>query len=344
MQPNGPKPRRRTIGGVVPSVSAILRAFDDWDLLAKRPDSGLTIDYEPVWIYYEPNRTQGREVTRAEFEGSGEGGMSVTENAWPRPGKYEIHVVDSNGDPVIEPFCGEHWANDSSIRRAEDMNPTAIMTDMMDQLRITARDAEARARKAEQREEDIRSKLRSKDDQHGKTLGELSRMTLLKAQAEADRDLALGQLADMEQKFKELEDSVTEFRPHIAMAVDHLADRAVQYFGLPAAVANAESPATGPDATGEPSGNYWTPPPPGGEDKTRFRLALEDIVRNPRKLRFSVESDLLTWDEARGLLYHLRGVDPGEQPMWKDEALWAEIIDAWDQANGAPPDVAAAAE
>lgn len=318
---------RRARPGVTPNLAAILRDIEIWESKINLPD-GATVDYtfEYVWIGPQGKR---QEIVKEQLT-SGFG------DDWPMPGEYEITALDSNGEPIEEPWRATHFDKDSLSRGRPEDGPAALMLAMSEDARITIRNQRASIESAERREKTAKQELNIALDQIADLMRKQANLTLTAERAVADKDLAEGRQKEAEDAYAQLENDILEFRPHVQIAVDHGMARLGQILGVATDnVANS----IGAGATDSPSETSSQetydgadPPPPGCEKPMESLDELyEKIIYNPALCRYLVENGVISWDLVRRLIWLRRHVDLGDTPVWDD-------AETQDGTAAAPPE------
>jgi hypothetical protein len=322
-------PRARHVRpDAIPSVKAILASFDKWKTQAEATSAdGSVLLYEEYYYYVDP-QGHAHEVTRDELEGD-DGGQLL-------PGTYEIHVKDSNGADLVHPWKGQHLSGESLSSRMHE--PAALYSTIVHDSETYIRAQAGRLARAEKSEREARDELRIVREHNANLQREIGGKTIAAERALAEKEVAEARQKDAEERLRELEESISECRPHVAMLVDNLIDRAGQYFGLPTLAANnSDTGQRGSVAQEDPFGlppeTQWEPAPPGADNPAARGVSLFSLVVNPRSLRWIVESRLLSWGECRALFWLARRRNLPE--FWEDWlAMWEDCCAAWDEANG----------
>lgn len=303
MNPRVRQPRRPR-GGAVPTVQAILEAYDSWHAQIELDSS---LDIRPEYIYIDPSG-QKRVVTREQLTGNG---GQEGEDSWPRPGFYEIHAVDSNDVDLIEPpFRGEQTANDSMVAASGMGGGTdGIGQAVSSLLNTLARDAEtairnkdARLTTAEKRADAVRTELYLAQDKIAILTRENANIVIAKESAERNAEIAISRQKAAESELAELKEDISGFRPHIHAGIDRFVEHAKAAMGLPANLQNEEPAPAGAD-TSLPPPEEWDPPPMGIEQPEQRFDELLTLIMCPTSLYQLVEGKLLDWATARALFW-----------------------------------------
>ncbi len=322
----GIPPRRRTRPGAVPTLAAALTSLDDFlaEVATPMGDGIAVIDPKPEFFFRGPGGKL-REIPR-DYLVNGQNSAG-----WPVPGDYEIHVVDSDGNDLCDPWLACHIDNEELLKRNSEGNAEFLF----DEYKTRVRSQRAELESAETRAKKLATELSIKDEQIGKLTKACSALTLANDRAMADKTLAEGRQKEAEDALAAMQEDVLTFQPIVQQGVDRVIERAIQIFGLPNfAPANQAAPSTQEPAPGPEQ--EQGPPTPSGIDPNpeRYRSSLYGLVTDVWKLRPLVEHGFLTWEEARGIMWHIAKVDPGPAPRW-DEWESAAKAAAGDQGAAA---------
>lgn len=302
-------PRRRTRPGAVPTLAAALASLDDFMAEATMPTSEgvAVIDPKPEFFFRAPGGLS--EIPR-EYLVNGQNSAG-----WPVPGNYEIHVVDSDGNDLCDPWQARHMDNEELLKRNSEGNAEFLFDEYKSRVRSQRAELEA----AEARAKKLAAELAAKDEQIGKLTKNCSALTLANDRAMADKMLAEGRQKEAEDALAAMQEDVLTFQPIVQQGVDRVIERAIQIFGLPSfAPANQAAPSPQEPAPGAEQEQF--PPAPSGIDPNpeRYRTSLYGLVTDVWKLRPLVEHGFLSWEEARGIMWHIAKVDPGPVPRWDE--------------------------
>lgn len=284
-----------------------------------------------------------REVTRQEFDGTS---TEQGEEAWPRPGIYEIHVVDSTGNDVIDPpFRAEHVSMSGLMTRAGDAHnaigtaAAALYHDMTAHTRNQRAELDRKDREVAK----MRDELASVNNKNSLLIRENAALVIAKEAAERNEKIAAEREKQSRLELEELHEEVAGFRPHVQMGVDRFVEHLKGVLGLPQNVSN-DGAAQQADTVFPPE-SEWDRPPMGVDDPDARTDALFSLILDPRKLRNIVEANYLSWDEARALfwLYTRKTL-----PTWRVFlANYDAFVDGWFEAHpedNIPEDESQAAE
>lgn len=295
---------RRPRGGAVPTVQAIVEAYDSWKAQIELDSS---LDIRAEYIYIDPSGTR-RVVTREQLTGNG---GQEGEDSWPRPGTYEIHAIDSNDVDLIDPpFRGEQTSNDAMIATGGMGGGGADgFSAMSSLLQTLARDAEttirnkdARLVTAERRADTVRTELYLAQDKIALLTRENARIVIAKESAERNAEIAISRQKAAEDELAELKEDISGFRPHIHAGIDRFVEHAKAAMGLPANLQNDEPAPIGTDADLPPP-EEWHPPPMGVEQPEQRFDELLALIMCPTALYQIVAGKLLAWETARALFW-----------------------------------------
>lgn len=313
---------RRPRPGVTPTLAAALRDVALWEDSVNQPE-GATIDYTLEYVWIGPGGKRQEVIKEQLTEGFTDG--------WPMPGEYEITPLDSNGEPLIEPFRALQLDKDALARssRPED-GPAALMLAMSEDARITIRNQRANIDAAEKRERAAREELNKALDQVAKLTRESAQLKITADRAMSDMELAVARQQEAEEAYTGLENEILEFRPHVQIAVDHAMHKLTSIFGLAADnVADNVSANTNTSEDSVPEGT--DPRPPGCENPVQTLDELyEAVIYNWQLCRYLVDNNVITWDLVRRLVWLRKKIDLGPTPVWDDDPNEAP---AADQAN-----------
>lgn len=299
--------RRRTRPGAVPTLAAALASLDDFMAEVTTPSSeGIAvIDPKPEFFF----RAAGglSEIPR-EYLVNGQNSAG-----WPMPGKYEIHVVDSEGNDLCEPWHAAHFDNEELLKKSNEGNAEFLF----DEYKSRVRSQRAELESAESRAKKLAAELAVKDEQISKLTKTCSALTLANDRAMADKALAEGRQKEAEEALAAMQEDVLTFQPIVQQGVDRIIERAIQIFGVPS-FAQANQPANNEQSAAAEQEQF--PPAPPGIDPSpdRYRTSLYDLVTDVWKLRPLVEHGFLSWEDARGIMWHILKVDPGPVPRWEE--------------------------
>lgn len=302
----GIPPRRRTRPGAVPTLAAALASLDDFMAEVTTPSSeGIAvIDPKPEFFFRTPGGLS--EIPR-EYLVNGQNSAG-----WPVPGSYEIHVVDSEGNDLCDPWHAAHFDNEELLKKSNEGNAEFLFDEYKSRVRSQRAELEA----AESRAKKLAAELAVKDEQIGKLTKTCSALTLANDRAMADKSLAEGRQREAEEALSAMQEDVLTFQPIVQQGVDRVIERAIQIFGLPS-FAQANQPANNEQSDAAEQEQF--PPAPPGIDPNpeRYRTSLYDLVTDVWKLRPLVEHGFLSWEDARGIMWHILKVDPGPVPQWE---------------------------
>lgn len=328
-------PRRAPIPGVTASLPDVLQQLEQWERDAGMPGDDQVLDYRVVCLFTGPNRKQ-ISIPRDHLKPG-------TAEDWPMPGDYEIRVLDSNNEPMTDPWFASHFDKDTLTRArsgGDDMNQLRLVLDANEDSRIQIRNQRAWLNEAEARERKAKDALNLAEDRVGELTRKIAAAEHARTKAEADRDVAFAKRDEAIAAAEQLEEELNTFKAPIAMFVDEGLEKLAQFFGVGApAPANNTGPSSAPGqdvaaagaAAAPGAGNpNPDPPPPGAEDPMQavadLGVLFERCIYDREVLRQLVEAGVLEWEHVRRLVWYRLKVDLGPVPKWEE---WA--------AGDAPP-------
>lgn len=319
--------------GIVQTISGMLQEFETWKRITDTPDESgqVSVAYEVRYVYIGPDGVR-RGIDRSDL--SSPDGIDAGPSAGPLPGTYEIHIVDSSGSDLIEPFRAEHVTYDSmTARRSPQESLAGLYGTALQDAEATIRNQRSRLNDAERRETKAREDLNTKQDQLTKALSDVASYRLAAeraaAEAKADRERCLAFEAELEQ----IRADTAMFKPHVGMIVDEGMRRLCGVLGLP--MPNVEQ---SNDEQGDPMPQGIGCEDPMGTFDTYFKLTL----LNPHIARYLVSnSGLLTppnvmnWRLVRAVVWLFYKRDLGAVPDWNSMCSdWDSMLDEIQAENG----------
>jgi hypothetical protein len=302
--------------GVVQTISGMLQEFETWKRITDTPDEAghVSVAYEVRYIYIGPDGIK-RGIDKSDLGLSD--GIDAGPNAGPAPGTYEIHVVDSSGNDLVEPFRAEHVPYESMVsRRSPQESLAGVYGTALQDAEATIRNQRSRLNDAERREQKARDDLNLKQDQLTKALSDVASFRLAAeratSEAAADRQRCLSFEAELEQ----IRSDTAMFKPHVGMIVDEGMRRLCGVLGFP--VPNTDT-SNDQQGQGDPM-----PQGIGCEDPMgTLDVFLKLTLMNPYMARYLVKnSGLLTppnvmnWKLVRAVTWIFYKRDLGPVPDW----------------------------
>jgi hypothetical protein len=315
---------RKPRPGVTPTLSAVLQDVKEWSADYELTNAGQVPDFKIVYYYLSGPQKQRMEVVKDQL-------LPGTVEDWPLPGEYEIDVLDSLNESLLEePWRAQHLDKDSLVRGARsDENPAQVL---FEEYRIRLRNQAADRDRAEAKERKAKDELDVAEEKIRKLSRSNAEYQLAAEQAAARQAYAEEKQKEAEAAFEQLETENAELKPHIQMFFDHGFDRLVQFFGAAPAMA-ANNTGNAPSADGPPlQGN--DPMPPGAEDPIgRLDDLFKAVIYDREICQHLVDQGILTWAQVRALVWCRTKVDLGPEPQW---AEWAKNADTEPTAGEAP--------
>lgn len=314
------RPNEYTMPGIVPTLQAILDDFEDWQAQPDDPELP-PVMYRVLYLFIGADKVR-REVKLEQLKGTGAGNP---DDPWPKPGFYEIHVLNQEGQDLVTPWRAEHVTNEMMLRRPEE-STAALLSTIQEESRIVIFQQRARATEAERNEQKMREELRAAIKRQDELTRENAGLTLSAEDADRRMKIAEGRYKQLEKDYQGLEDSIASLRPQIQMFVDAGFQKLAHAIGLPIDVSNDTSSQNNPEQ------QDWDPPPPGAEDPDARADEFMLLILDPRRLRSLVEAGFLTWSQARALVWMRTKRTLPEWHVWI--ANWDDFVAAWDEAYG----------
>ncbi len=289
-------------GIAIPTLAAALSALDEWKISAELPDTkdGYAINYKIEYIWIDPDGCE-RECAKEELEQRGSGDSEI-----PRPGQYEIRIIDLKDNNLLIAWQAEH-VNSRSMMRSPAESPMALMKEMCYTAETQIRNTQFRLEKAEKDAEKARDSLHSVRENLAKLQRELAAAVTAKERALADKDLAEARQQELQQAVDQMEEDLSLWKPQVQMAVDHGMGRLSEMlFGMSPRNSNAP----------EESQEGWDPPPADLLQPDVIDQGIFSLFFDLEKLQAMVENGMFSWQFARSVLWHKTKRDPGPVPQW----------------------------